>query len=198
MQVICDSGAAPTGRLLGSLDNQFNNYLLTKFTMKTILLSLALSAVALMANPTTTHAQSGDETAIRKVIDDLRVAFKKRDLPAFSNCFTKSADLYSESTPGLPTVDLMVTHGYDTWIKGVSDYFKLVPTPGTSTFSSTDFRLRVNDTSAYASDGAIETMLDGTKNMSRVFYVFEKQDGTWKIASLISHGYRDGKLVESK
>lgn len=63
--------------------------------MKTLLLSLMLSATALTASTTVTFAQkSGDEAAIQKVLNESWAAFGKRDLPGFAAYFIKSPNLY--------------------------------------------------------------------------------------------------------
>lgn len=55
--------------------------------MKTILLSLALSATALMANTTTAQAQNADMAAIKAVVEKETTSWNNRDAAGMVDCW---------------------------------------------------------------------------------------------------------------
>ena len=183
-------------------------------TMKTLLVSLVLSTTALMT--TTVRAQSAgpapagpapsyrperdrpDQKAVRKTLDDARAALDKRDLNAFGSYFVKSADLYYEVTPGLPDKDLAIAHGWNNMIKMLTGYMAANPTPNTLPYVMSDYRAQVNGNAAFLNADGYDMMTDGKKNPWRLFVVMEKQNGIWKIASLLVHNYGEGRLLDVK
>ena len=182
--------------------------------MKTLFIILALSAATLLA--TIARAQSvgtapadrldrdekrsdrsaGAVSAVRKTLDDARAALDKRDLNTFASYFVKSADLYYEVTPGLPDKDLAIAHGWDNMTKMINGYMLANPNPNTLPYVMSDYRAQVNGNAAFLNADGYDMMTDGKKNPWRLFVVMEKQNGIWKIASLLVHNYGEGRLLD--
>ncbi len=165
--------------------------------MKTLILTLAGLAATLLAAPQTAVSQSGDETAIKAVLDASRAAADKRDLNAFTACFVNSPDLVYQIMTG--DHRMIIAHGMDNMKKMVGGYYQAVPAPATPVVhQTTDYRVRVNGDMATATT----TMTDGTEN-SRIQVVLEKVarsegSGAWKILTLTGTNYEAGKLTEVK
>lgn len=167
--------------------------------MKTLFISLVLSATALMA--TTVRAQSdrsaGAVSDIRKTIDDSRAAFDKRDLNAFTNYFVNSPNLYYQ----VSTVDhqVILAHGIENMKKMVGGYMQSHPTPAKAgSFKTTDLRLRVNGNIAFLMGNSLDS---NTNEHSQDFLALEKQAGNgstprWKILALTAQYYETEKRVD--
>lgn len=160
--------------------------------MKTLLLSLALSAAALLANPTCVQAQSADETAIRTTLDAIRPIFDKHDLTAFSGFFKNSPDLYYQ----IITIDHQViqAYGIDNMKKMLGGYFSSVPVATTPTaVKTTDSRIRITGNTAFVTEGN-----DANGEVSMHLVALEKIGGSWKITAFSGQSYEPGKLMEVK
>ena len=163
--------------------------------MKTLFILLALSATTLLA--TTVRAQSADEKALRKTVDDSRAAFDKRDLNAFVTYFVNSPDLYYQVTTG--DHQLILAHGFENMKKMVGGYMKDNPTPAKAgSFKTTDLRLRVNGNVAFLSGNSVDS---SSNESSQDFIILEKQAGNgsgaqWKISALTAQYYEMGKRIE--
>lgn len=158
--------------------------------MKTLLIVLALSATTLLA--TTVRAQSADEKAIRKTIDDSRAAFDKRDLNTFVSYFVNSPDLYYQVSTG--DHQIILAHGIENMKKMVGGYMQSHPSAAPAgSFKMTDLRFRVNGNIAFITSNS----LDGTTNEhSQDLLVLEKTGGGWKFLALTAQYYETGKRVE--
>ena len=161
--------------------------------MKTLFLLLAFSATTLVA--TTARAQSADEKAIRKTIDDARAAFDKRDLNTFASYFVNSPDLYYQVTTG--DHQLILAYGFENMKKMVGGYIKENPAPAKAgSFKTTDLRLRVNGNVAFLTGNSLDS-----NGHSQDFIILEKQGGNgsapqWKILALTAQSYEMGKRIE--
>lgn len=183
--------------------------------MKTLFISLVLSAIALLA--TTGRAQSAETVpadrpnrdgkrsdrsadavwAIRKTFDDSRAAFDKRDLNAFVSYFVSSPDSYFQ----VSTADhqVILAYGIENIKKMVGGYMQSHPTPAKAgSFKTTDLRVRVHGNVAFLTGNSVDS---NTNEHSQDFLVLEKQAGNgtaprWKILALTAQYYETGKRVE--
>lgn len=158
--------------------------------MKTLFISLVLSAAALLA--TTVRAQSGDEKAIRKTFDDSRAAFDKRDLNAFASYFVSSPDSYFQVSTGDHQV--ILAYGIENMKKMVDGYMQSHPsTAPAGSFKTTDVRVRVHGNVAFMTGNSLDS---NTNEHSQDFLVLEKTGGVWKILALTAQFYETEKRVE--
>ncbi len=164
--------------------------------MKTNLILALLLTVATLTTTTVRAQNAGtpdrDETAIKKVVDDSRVAFDKRDLNAFASQFLNSPDLYYQILTG--EQQMIVAHGIENMKKMVGGYFKAMPTSATpGSYAVTDVRVLVRGNTATVTANGQED-----KAMSRDFMTLEKTWGMWKITSLIGTYNGTAKITEVK
>ena len=167
--------------------------------MKTILLSLLLSAALLTTFTTCVSAQqSGDEAAVRKTLDASLTTFNKRDLTGFAALFVKSPNLYYQvyTTEG----QLIMAQGWEAMTHMVGGYMKSNPKPSKTAIS--DYRIHINGNTAWV-NATNHSEMAGQKSQSRDLLIMEKQAGNgsaprWKIAALTSQAYTDKKLVVIK
>jgi hypothetical protein len=164
--------------------------------MKTILLSMLLSIVSLIASTTVTFAQpSGEETAIQQVLTKSFDAFGQRDLTGFAAYFVKSPDLFYQAytTEG----QLIVAHGWEAMTHMVGNHMKNDPNNFKGKHSLSDFRIHVQGTMAWVNQTS-RWELPGGVSKGSDFVVLQKLSGQWKIAALITQTYAEGKLVVVK
>lgn len=172
--------------------------------MKTILLSLLLSAAALTTFTTNVSAQkSGDEATIKRVLYDCRLAFNKRDLKAFSSHFIKSPNLYYQ----VRTADnqLLMARGWEAMTHMVGGHMKNDPKgfPANPTpLPSTDTHVQIRGNTAWI-DETNHWESAGKTWLSRDLVILEKQADNssmprWKIAVLTNQTYTDKQLVVVK
>jgi ketosteroid isomerase-like protein len=140
--------------------------------MKKLLLVLALLTLSLTAS-----AQSADESAIRKVMDDQVAAWNHGDLATFMIGY--------EDSPQTTFVGNTNTYGYQTILDRYKKSFATKDEMGTLTFSQVEIHLLP------ASDGKVEyAMLYGHFHLDRTTHgVSKKDDGYY---SLIFHKTKDG------
>ena len=140
--------------------------------MKKLLLAIAVLCLALTA-----AAQSADESAIRKVMDDQAAAWNRGDLAAFMTGY--------EDSPQTTFVGNKNTYGYQAILESYKKSFATKDEMGTLTFNQVEIRLLP------ASDGKVEyAMLYGHFHLDRTAHgVSKKDDGYY---SLIFHKTKDG------
>lgn len=150
--------------------------------MKAILLSLALSATALMANTTTGRAQSADETAIKTVIEADKEAADAADYKAYLSHWAKvpyASFLYE----GQPFVGDML------W--KVMDNVFASRKPIKATNTRTGWNIRATGETAFMTFSQRVENLD-TKSVwetaeARYLEKMKQSDGSgeWKIVSVV-------------
>ena len=171
--------------------------------MKTILLSL-MSAAVLTVCSTASHAQtSGEEATIKRLLNDSRMAFNKRDLKAFSGYFIKSPALYYQ----VRTADnqLYMARGWEAMTHMVGGHMKNDPQEFPANpvpIPATDTHVQIRGNTAWI-DETSHWESTGKKWQSRDLAILEKQTGNgsapqWKIAALTSQVYADKQLVVIK
>ncbi|MVM28461.1 hypothetical protein GO755_00350 [Spirosoma sp. HMF4905] len=170
--------------------------------MKVSLLSLFLSVATLIVFTTRSFAQtSGDEAAIRQVLDGMQLAFDKRNIKAFGSLFVQSPNLYYQVAPG--GGEMIVAHGYDNMVKMIGHRLKELANEPPTKNTFTQYKTHINGNSAWVTFTLIAELPGGQKVNACQFSVLEKKadNGSaprWKIAAMTWQDYPDGKLVEVK
>jgi ketosteroid isomerase-like protein len=169
--------------------------------MKTILLSVLLSALMLTVSSTGTFAQkAGDEAAIQKILKEMSDAYGKRDLAGFARYFAQSPDLYYQ----VLTADgqLIMAQGWEAMNHMVGGHMKNDPDAfkGTHTLSDTKITIRGNTAWVHYTS---HWNIPGQPGVSRDMLILEKQAANgsspqWKIAALTTQNYAEGKLAVVK
>ena len=140
--------------------------------MKKFFLALALLSLSLTA-----AAQSADDSAMRKVMDDQAAAWNRGDLAAFMTGY--------EDSPQTTFVGNTNTYGYQTILERYKKSFATKDEMGTLIFSQLEIRMLP------ASDGKVEyAVMYGHFHLDRTAHgVSKKDDGYY---SLIWHKTKDG------
>lgn len=164
--------------------------------MKTTLLSLLLSAAALTAFTTRVFAQkSGDEAAIRQVIDATQLAVDNRDIKALGVHFIQSPDFYFRVTPSDGNGMVLVANGYDNAIKMIGGHLNDVATVKPPKHTLSQYAVHINGSSAWTTYILTDELPDGQKINACQFSVLEKKAGIWKVAAMTWQDYPGKKLV---
>jgi hypothetical protein len=151
-------------------------------SMKIILLSLTLSAAALMANSTNTEAQSGDVAAIKAVVERETTTWNNRDAAGMADCWANvpEAGQLVSLQDGTHTVvsnhntKMDMAAGIKTNLAGMGPATK-------ETFQNSDYLIRVKGDAAFAQFEQVVTAADGQKQYAHETRYLEKLNGTWKI-----------------
>lgn len=140
--------------------------------MKQFFLALILLALSLTAT-----AQTADESAIRKVMDDQAAAWNRGDIAAFMTGY--------EDSPQTTFVGNKNTYGYQTILDNYKKSFATKDEMGTLTFSQLEIRLLPTF------DAKVEyAVMYGHFHLDRTAHgVSKKDDGYY---SLIWHKTKDG------
>ncbi|ADB39513.1 nuclear transport factor 2 family protein [Spirosoma linguale] len=165
--------------------------------MKILFVYLALSVSGLVVFTTSVSAQqSGDEVAIRKVIDDFMLAEDNRDSKAVIAHFVQSPGLYFQVTPGDGRV--VLAHGYENVVKIVGGRLQDMANVKPPKHTISRYTTHINGASAWVTFTLTAEMPDGEKVNSCQFSVLEKKAESWKIAAMTWQDYADDKLIEIK
>lgn len=158
--------------------------------------TIALFLSAMVFTPVFAQNKVADETAVRKVVDDVGTAFIKKDLNAFGSFFVKSPELYCQ----VYTEDGMVilAHGWEAMTRMMGNSMKDNSPSSDAKMMASDYKIHIKGAAAWLSSHTDWVLPGGKKGFSRDFIVLEKQQGTWKIAALTSQNYAEGKFVEVK
>ena len=150
--------------------------------MKSILLTLALSAAALMATPTLVRAQSPDETAIKAVIEKETTCWNNRDAVGMADCWAnvKEAGQLVTLQDGKGTVVSNRNTKMD-MPAGVKATLASMGPASKETFQNTDYQIRTNGNAAFAQFEQVVTAVDGKKQYAHETRYLEKLKGVWKI-----------------
>lgn len=141
-------------------------------------------------------AQANEEAAIRKTLSEIRSAFDKRDLDAFTRNFVKSPDLVYVVYTTVPK--FFVAQGWEAMTHMVEGYMKQNPNSNINESPIGDVQIHVNGNSAWV-------VLKGSANlpgemgiMVQHFYVFQKYEGRWQVTALTSQQYRESDKIVVK
>ena len=151
--------------------------------MKTQILTLALSATALMATTQIAVAQSSTDVAqIKAVVERETTAWASRDASAFVDCWANVPEAGTLVT--LQDTTHTVVSNYNTKVDMPVSVKKMMADMGKptgETFQNTDYRIRVNGNAAFAQFEQTVTAPDGKKQYAHETRYLEKMQGKWKI-----------------
>ena len=151
--------------------------------MKTLLITLALSAAALMATPKTAVAQA-DASAIKAVIERETTAFNNRDAGTFADCWANVPEagqlVIWQEKDGKNTIISNRNTKQDMPVSGKALMSSLGKPTG-ETFQNSDYQIRTNGNAAFAQYEQVNNKPDGEKEYAHSTRYLEKIAGTWKI-----------------
>ena len=153
--------------------------------MKTRLITIILSATALITSIQNGLAQTDDKVAIKAVIERETQSWIKRDAKAMADCWAdvpEAGHLYS-----VPDGKGTVVYSPD--IEKAITTLAAGQQPSSDTFQNTDYQIRINGNGAFTQFDQAYSSADGTKNYSHQVRYLEKVSGTWKIVNVVSVYY---------
>ncbi len=160
--------------------------------MKTLILTLALSATALMATTQTATAQSADVTAIKAVIERETTAWNTRDAAAFVDCWANVPE--AGQLVSLIGGQVVANHNAKTDLPtSVKAMLAAQGKPNGETFQNTDYLIRVKGDAAFVQYEQIVTAPNGTKQYAHETRYLEKTGGAWKIVHVGAVFYTPAK-----
>ena len=150
--------------------------------MKTILLSLALSATTLMASSTITRAQSADIAAIKAVVEKETMSWNNRDATGMTDCWANvpEAGQLVSLQDGKGTVISNHNTKMDMPV-AIKTMLAGMGPAGKETFQNTDYQIRVKGDAAFVQYEQVVTAPDGQKQYAHETRYLEKMGGAWKI-----------------
>ena len=152
--------------------------------MKTLFLSLALSATALMAIPKTAVAQSADITQIKAVIERETTAFNGRDAAAFADCWANVPEASQLVIWQEPTGKNTIVSNRNTrqdMPTAAKAMIAGLGKPTGDTFQNADYQIRIKGDAAFAQYEQVVSKTDGKKEYAHETRYLEKTNGAWKI-----------------
>ena len=155
--------------------------------MKTLFLTLALSATALLATTQTTLAQSAgtpdrDVAQIKAVVESETTAWNNRDAAGMADCWANVPE--AGNLISLQDGTVIASHNPKTDMPaGIKTMMAGMGKSTGETFQNTDYLIRVNGNAAFAQYDQTVTAPDGKKQYAHETRYLEKmgQSGKWKI-----------------
>lgn len=141
-----------------------------------------LLIILLAVLPALVSTQTTDELDIKKVCESETKTWLSGDLKSYVECWQVQ-----------PYSFVIVTLEDGTLISLTADQLSN-PDPkvmgGGGTFENSQYNIRINGNSAWATYDEVKTSAKGEQMRSKELRLLEKIDGKWKIVSLTAHHYK--------
>ncbi len=150
--------------------------------MKTLLITLALSATALMATSQVSVAQSADIAPIKAVVERETTAWANRDAASMVDCWAnvpEAGNLISLAD-GSRTI-IHSNNAKTDMPESIKAMVASMGKPTGETFQNSDYLIRVKGDAAFVQYEQVVTAPDGKKQYAHETRYLEKMDGKWKI-----------------
>jgi ketosteroid isomerase-like protein len=163
--------------------------------MKTLFLSLALTATALLPFSQPAFAQKGDDVAqIKAVVERETTAWNTRDVAAFVDCWANVPEAGQLVTLQDATHTVVSNHNTKQDMPtGVKTMLAAQGKDNGETFQNTDYLIRQKGDAAFVQFEQTVTAPDGQKQYAHETRYLEKISGKWKIVHVGAAFYTPAK-----
>ncbi len=161
--------------------------------MKTLFLSLVLSATALLASPKTARAQTAsaaDVTAIKAVIERETTSWSNRDAAAWADCWANVPEAGQLVIMQDAAHTVIKSQNTKTDMPQVAKQLLASMGPATGeTFARSNYLIRVKGDAAFVQYEQVGTQPDGKKGYTYETRYLEKMADKWKIVHVCAAVY---------
>lgn len=140
--------------------------------------TLIIIAFLIIGTESWAQSNTADENAIKKVLEKESEAAQNRNYEKWIECFAPTPDVAFGFSHLLPNY---MVRSYDELAEIGKKVFRDNPVTSSESFEFTDFKIRINGTSAFVTYNQTNTLKDGTKERYYKAEYLEKINDEWKM-----------------
>lgn len=141
---------------------------------------LFLTAFVTASLPLLAQSAPSDEQAIKTVIERETQAYLNRDAPRQADCWASHTDLSQQSCLGEGRV-VAATGNQESLRRGLTSRFRQLTEPDRSTFTHSDFRIRIRNETAFVTFQQRMQCAGRPDSHSYQIRYLEREADEWKI-----------------